>query len=108
MQAIFKCEKFIVGLLIGFVAVHGGSAAALTQDELLRESLREKVEAHDRLPEHFEKLHLFGDFRLRYEHTNRDNNNSVANDADSPFDTQRFRIRFRFGTKVHLESKNSI
>ncbi|MDP7557780.1 MAG: putative porin, partial [Nitrospinaceae bacterium] len=101
MSLFPKGRKIIIGIIaILFLVSAVGTAGAITQEEL--EVMREKVEAHDRSLQILDRLHWFGDLRLRYEHNNRDNANSTANDGDSPFDTQRGRVRLRLGAKAHL------
>ncbi|KMP11357.1 hypothetical protein UZ36_04700 [Candidatus Nitromaritima sp. SCGC AAA799-C22] len=103
MEPLVRCRKFVVGMFVALFALgHWGLADAMTQEELVLEALREKVAAHDKMLGALERIDWFGDFRLRYEIKNRANDNSLANDSDSAFDTARPRIRLRFGAKAHL------
>ena len=74
----------------------------MTKEELAREALIERVNSHDKLLETLERISWFGDMRLRYEIVDRASDNSTANDADGHLDTDRPRIRFRFGARAHV------
>jgi hypothetical protein len=79
-----------------------GATSAMTKQELQREALIEKVKSHDKLLETLQRISWFGDMRLRYEIVDRASDNSTANDADGHLDTDRARIRFRFGARAHV------
>ena len=79
-----------------------GPTSAMTKQELQREALIEKVKSHDKLLETLQRISWFGDMRLRYEIVDRASDNSTANDADGHLDTDRARIRFRFGARAHV------
>ena len=90
---------FILGVLVLALA---GTASPMTKEELAREALIERVNSHDKLLETLERISWFGDMRLRYEMVDRASDNSTANDADGHLDTDRPRIRFRFGARAHV------
>jgi len=90
---------FILGI---FVLVLAGTASSMKEEELTRETLMEKVNSHDKLLKTLQKISWLGDMRLRYEIVDRASDNSTANDADGHLDTDRPRIRFRFGAKAHV------
>jgi len=80
----------------------GNAWADMSADALEQEALRERVASMDERLSLLERFKWFGDFRLRYEGKDRDGTNITTNDADGNMDTQRTRIRFRLGAKVHL------
>jgi len=103
MNQIGTAKKIITGFILGvFVLVLAGTASAMTKEELAREALIERVNSHDKLLETLERISWFGDMRLRYEMVDRASDNSTANDADGHLDTDRPRIRFRFGARTHV------
>jgi len=103
MNQIGMAKKIITGFILGvFVLVLAGTASAMTKEELTREALIERVNSHDKLLETLERISWFGDMRLRYEMVDRASDNSTANDADGHLDTDRSRLRFRFGARVHV------
>ena len=103
MNQIGIAKKIITGFILGvLVLVLGGTTSAMTKQELAREALIERVNSHDKLLETLERISWFGDMRLRYEMVDRASDNSTANDADGHLDTERPRIRFRFGARAHV------
>jgi len=103
MNQIWIAKKLIAGFIFGiFVLVLAGTTRAMSNEDLSREALIEKVNSHDKLLETLQRISWFGDMRLRYEMVDRANDNSTANDADGHLDTDRPRIRFRFGAKAHV------
>jgi len=103
MNQIGTAKKIITGFILGvLVLVLAGTTSAMTKEELAREALIERVNSHDKLLETLERISWFGDMRLRYEMVNRASDNSTANDADGHLDTDRPRIRFRFGARAHV------
>ena len=103
MNQIGIAKKIITGFILGvFVLVLAGTASAMTKEELAREALIERVNSHDKLLETLERISWFGDMRLRYEMVDRASDNSTTNDADGHLDTERPRIRFRFGARAHV------
>jgi len=103
MNQIRIAKKIITGFILGvLVLVLVGTTSAMTKEELAREALIERVNSHDKLLETLERISWFGDMRLRYEMVDRASDNSTANDADGHLDTDRPRIRFRFGARAHV------
>ena len=103
MNQIGIAKKIITGFILGvLVLVLAGTTSAMTKEELAREALIERVNSHDKLLETLERISWFGDMRLRYEMVDRASDNSTANDADGHLDTDRPRIRFRFGARAHV------
>ena len=103
MNQIGTAKKIIIGFIFGvLVLVLAGTTSAMTKEELAREALIERVNSHDKLLETLERISWFGDMRLRYEMVDRASDNSTANDADGHLDTDRPRIRFRFGARAHV------
>ena len=103
MNQIGIAKKIITGFIFGvLVLVLAGTTSAMTKEELAREALIERVNSHDKLLETLERISWFGDMRLRYEMVDRASDNSTANDADGHLDTDRPRIRFRFGARAHV------
>jgi len=103
MNQIWVAKKITTSFILGvFVLVLAGTASAMTKEELAREALIERVNSHDKLLETLERISWFGDMRLRYEMVDRASDNSTANDADGHLDTDRPRIRFRFGARAHV------
>jgi len=103
MNQIWIAKKIITGFIFGvLVLVLAGTTSAMTKEELAREALIERVNSHDKLLETLERISWFGDMRLRYEMVDRASDNSTANDADGHLDTDRPRIRFRFGARIHV------
>ncbi|SVD13346.1 uncharacterized protein METZ01_LOCUS366200, partial [marine metagenome] len=101
MSKIWIAKKIITGFILGvFILALAGTTNAMTKEELAREALIEKVNSHDKLLETLQKISWFGDMRLRYEIVDRASDNSTANDADGHLDTDRPRIRFRFGARA--------
>ena len=96
-------EKISTGFILGvFILALADMTSAMTMEELEREALIERVTSHDKLLETLQRISWFGDLRLRYEMVDRASDNSTANDADGHLDTERPRIRFRFGAKAHV------
>ena len=103
MNQIWVNKKSITGFILGVcVLALAGPTSAMTKQELQREALIEKVKSHDKLLETLQRISWFGDMRLRYEIVDRASDNSTANDADGHLDTDRARIRFRFGARAHV------
>ena len=103
MNQIWVDRKSITGFILGVcVLALAGPTSAMTKQELQREALIEKVKSHDKLLETLQRISWFGDMRLRYEIVDRASDNSTANDADGHLDTDRARIRFRFGARAHV------
>jgi hypothetical protein len=103
MNQIWVDKKSITGFILGVcVLALAGATSAMTKQELQREALIEKVKSHDKLLETLQRISWFGDMRLRYEIVDRASDNSTANDADGHLDTDRARIRFRFGARAHV------
>ncbi len=103
MNQIWVNKKSITGFILGVcVLALAGATSAMTKQELQREALIEKVKSHDKLLETLQRISWFGDMRLRYEIVDRASDNSTANDADGHLDTDRARIRFRFGARAHV------
>jgi len=103
MNQIWVDKKSITGFILGLcVLALAGATSAMTKQELQREALIEKVKSHDKLLETLQRISWFGDMRLRYEVVDRASDNSTANDADGHLDTDRARIRFRFGARAHV------
>ena len=103
MNQIWVDKKSITGFILGVcVLALAGPTSAMTKQELQREALIEKVKSHDKLLETLQRISWFGDMRLRYEIVDRASDNSTANDADGHLDTDRARIRFRFGARAHV------
>ena len=103
MSQSLIAKKIITGFILGiFVLAFAGTTSAMTKEELAREALIGKVHSHDKLLETLQRISWFGDMRLRYEIVDRASDNSTANDADGHLDTDRPRIRFRFGAKAHV------
>ena len=103
MNQIGTAKKIITGFILGvLVLVLAGTTSAMTKEELAREALIERVNSHDKLLETLERISWFGDMRLRYEMVDRASDNSTANDADGHLDTDRLRLRFRFGARAHV------
>ena len=103
MSQIWIAKKIITGFILAtFVPVLAGTTSAVTKQELTREALIDKVNSHDKLLKTLQRVSWFGDMRLRYEIVDRASDNSTANDADGHLDTERPRIRFRFGAKAHV------
>jgi hypothetical protein len=103
MNQSWIAKKIFAGFVLGvFVISLAGMASAITKEELTREALIEKVNSHDKLLEMLQRLSWFGDMRLRYEIVDRASDNSTTNDTDGHLDTERPRIRFRFGAKAHV------
>lgn len=103
MNQIWVDRKSITGFILGVcVLALAGATSAMTKQELQREALIEKVKSHDKLLETLQRISWFGDMRLRYEIVDRASDNSTANDADGHLDTDRARIRFRFGARAHV------
>jgi len=103
MNQIGIAKKIITGFIFGvLVLVLVGTTSAMAKEELAREALIERVNSHDKLLETLERISWFGDMRLRYEMVDRASDNSTANDADGHLDTDRSRLRFRFGARVHV------
>jgi len=103
MNQIGIAKKIITGFILGvFVLVLAETTSAMTKEELAREALIERVNSHDKLLETLERISWFGDMRLRYEMVDRASDNSTTNDADGHLDTERPRIRFRFGARAHV------
>jgi len=103
MSQIWIAKKIITGFILAtFVPVLAGTTSAVTKQELTREALIDKVNSHDKLLETLQRVSWFGDMRLRYEIVDRASDNSTANDADGHLDTDRARIRFRFGARAHV------
>ena len=101
MNQIWVDKKSITGFILGVcVLALAGATSAMTKQELQLEALIEKVKSHDKLLETLQRISWFGDMRLRYEIVYRASDNSTANDADGHLDTDRPRIRFRFGVRV--------
>ena len=96
-------KKNTTGFILGvFLLSLAGIASAGTKEELAREALIERVNSHAKLLETLQRINWFGDMRLRYEIVDRASDNSTANDSDGHLDTERPRIRFRFGAKAHV------
>jgi len=103
MNQIGIVKKNITSFILGvFLLALAGTTSAMTKKELAREALVERVNSHDKLLETLERINWFGDMRLRYEMVDRASDNSTANDADGHLDTDRPRIRFRFGAMAHV------
>ena len=103
MSQIWIAKKIITGFILAtFVPVLAGTTSAVTKQELTREALIDKVNSHDKLLETLQRVSWFGDMRLRYEIVDRASDNSTTNDADGHLDTDRPRIRFRFGARAHV------
>jgi len=103
MNQIGIAKNIITGFILGvFVLVLAGTVSAMTKEELAREALIERANSHDKLLETLERISWFGDMRLRYEMVDRASDNSTTNDADGHLDTDRLRIRFRFGARAHV------
>ncbi len=103
MSQIWIAKKIITGFILAtFAPVLAGTTSAVTKQELTREALINKVNSHDKLLETLQRVSWFGDMRLRYEIVDRASDNSTANDADGHLDTDRARIRFRFGARAHV------
>ena len=103
MNQIWIAKKIITGFILAiFVPVLAGTTSAATKQELTREALIDKVNSHDKLLETLQRVSWFGDMRLRYEIVDRASDNSTTNDADGHLDTDRAKIRFRFGAKAHV------
>ena len=102
MNQIWIAKKIITGFILAiFVLILAGTTSAVTKQELTREALIDKVNSHDKLLKTLQRVSWFGDMRLRYEIVDRASDNSTANDADGHLDTDRARIRFRFGASAH-------
>ena len=103
MNQIWIAKKIITGFILAiFVLSLAGTTSAVTKQELTREALIDKVNSHDKLLETLQRVSWFGDMRLRYEIVDRASDNSTTNDADGHLDTDRAKIRFRFGAKAHV------
>ena len=103
MNQIWIAKKIITGFILAiFVLSLAGTTSAVTKQELTREALIDKVNSHDKLLETLQRVSWFGDMRLRYEIVDRASDNSTTNDADGHLDTDRPRIRFRFGARAHV------
>ena len=103
MNQIWIAKKITTIIISGvFVLVSAGATSAVTKQELTREALIDKVNSHDKLLETLQRVSWFGDMRLRYEIVDRASDNSTTNDADGHLDTDRPRIRFRFGARAHV------
>ncbi|MCL0044833.1 putative porin [Nitrospinaceae bacterium] len=103
MDQVWIAKKIITGFILGvFILALAGTASAMTKEDLARKALIERVNSHDKLLESLERISWFGGMRLRYERVDRASDNSTANDADGHLDTDRPRIRFRFGARAHV------
>ena len=103
MNQSWIAKKIITCFILGvFLILLAGIASAMTKEELARLALIERVNSHDKLLETLQRISWFGDMRLRYEIVDRASDNSTANDSDGHLDTERPRIRFRFGAKAHV------
>jgi len=103
MNQSWISKKIITSFSLGvFLLSLAGITSAMTKEELEREALIERVNSHDKLLETLQRISWFGDMRLRYEIVDRATDNSTANDPDGHLDTERPRVRFRFGAKAHV------
>jgi hypothetical protein len=86
------------------ILVSGNSATALTQEQLEREAMMDKITSHSNGIDFLEKITFFGDMRLRWGVKNRDKSNSSSPSKINQ-DTERVRLRFRTGAKFHIDKE---
>ena len=105
MIQLLKIKICAISFILSiFILALGNSATALTQEQLEKEAMMEKISSHAKRVEFLEKITFFGDIRLRWEVKNRDKSNSSSPSKINQ-DTERARLRFRTGAKFHIDKE---